>query len=213
MKRTSRTLVLTDLVDSTALTRRVGDGRSAVLFERFDKLTRTLLAEHGGVEIDRTDGFLMTFESSQGAVRFCIALHGGLARLSQQEGETLKVRVGVHHGEVVLRSNTEQDVSRGAKPVEVEGLAKPLAARVMSLAAGGQTLLSGAAREVAHRAAVGVSGRQVIAATLSSRASATQRSLRSGSWTSTRGRGPVGGGASGAGVGALRTSRCSWATA
>ena len=43
---------------------------------------------------------------------------------------------------VTLRENAPEDVARGAKPVEVEGLAKPLAARVMSLARGGQTLLT-----------------------------------------------------------------------
>src|SRR5205085_7383676 len=40
-----------------------------------------------------------------------------------------------------------EDVARGAKPLEVEGLAKPVAARVMSLARGSQTLLTSAARE------------------------------------------------------------------
>jgi hypothetical protein len=38
-------------------------------------------------------------------------------------------------------------VARGAKPLEVDGLAKPTAARVMSLARGGQTLLTPEARE------------------------------------------------------------------
>src|SRR5205085_10140911 len=42
--------------------------------------------------------------------------------------------------------NTPDEVARGAKPIEVEGIAKPLAARVMSLARGGQTLLTEAAR-------------------------------------------------------------------
>ena len=34
------------------------------------------------------------------------------------------------------------DVALGAKPIEVEGVAKPTAARVMALARGGQTLLT-----------------------------------------------------------------------
>ena len=38
-------------------------------------------------------------------------------------------------------------MARGAKPLEVEGLAKPTAARVMSLARGGQTLLTAEARK------------------------------------------------------------------
>ena len=48
---------------------------------------------------------------------------------------------------MILRENAADDIARGAKPLEVEGLAKPIAARVMALARGGQTLLSAAARE------------------------------------------------------------------
>ena len=54
----------------------------------------------------------------------------------------LTARVGSHWGKVVLRGNPERDVSLGATPFEVDGLALPTAARVMSVANGGQTLLS-----------------------------------------------------------------------
>ena len=57
----------------------------------------------------------------------------------------MAARVGLHVGAVTLRENSAQDVARGAKPVEVEGVAKPLAARVMALAQGGQLLVTGAA--------------------------------------------------------------------
>jgi predicted ATPase len=43
---------------------------------------------------------------------------------------------------VVLRENSAEDVALGAKPLEVDGLTKPQVARVMSLAAGGQLLLT-----------------------------------------------------------------------
>src|SRR6185295_5077145 len=42
-----------------------------------------------------------------------------------------------------------------ARPLEVEGLAKAIAARVMSLAGGGRILLTRAAYDFARRAAVG----------------------------------------------------------
>ena len=58
---------------------------------------------------------------------------------------SLTARAGLHVGAVTLRENAAADIARGAKPIEVEGLAKPLAARVMALARGGQTLLSAAA--------------------------------------------------------------------
>src|SRR5258706_12676481 len=52
----------------------------------------------------------------------------------------------MHVGTVILRENSRSDVARGAKPLEVEGAAKAVAARVMSIANGGQTLLSADAR-------------------------------------------------------------------
>lgn len=66
----------------------------------------------------------------------------------------LKARAGLHTGEVVLRENPATDVLRGAKPVEVEGLAKSLAARVMGIAVGGQTLATAAAVEALRLARV-----------------------------------------------------------
>ena len=44
-------------------------------------------------------------------------------------------RAGLHVRPVTLHENVPEDVARGAKRMEVEGLAKPLAARVMALAA------------------------------------------------------------------------------
>ena len=58
----------------------------------------------------------------------------------------LKARAGVHVGPVILRENSAADIAQGAKPLEVEGTAKPMAARVMSIARGGQTLLTADAR-------------------------------------------------------------------
>ncbi len=51
---------------------------------------------------------------------------------------------------MILRENSAVDIARGAKPVEVDGLAKPTTARIMALACGGQTLLSAEARDALH---------------------------------------------------------------
>ena len=60
--------------------------------------------------------------------------------------------------------NSEVAVSLGAKPLEVEGLAKPFAARLMTLARPGQILLSAVAEPLAHRAAreLGERGEQLL---------------------------------------------------
>ncbi|MEM7352513.1 MAG: winged helix-turn-helix domain-containing protein [Acidobacteriota bacterium] len=148
-----KTLLVSDLVNSTKLVERLGDERSALLFERCDRLARDLLAEHDGQEIDKTDGYLALFERPVAAVRFALDYHRVLADLSAETQVRIGTRVGVHLGEVVLRENPEPDVAKGAKPLEVEGLAKPLTARLMSLAAAGQTLLTRGAFDVARRAA------------------------------------------------------------
>ena len=152
-----RTLLLTDFVDSTRLVESLGDQQAARIFARHDRRARDLLERHGGREIDKTDGFLFLFTRPVDAIRYALAYHDALLDLSADCGVPLKARAGVHLGEVVLLENAPADIQRGAKPIEVEGLAKPTAARVMSLARGGQTLLTRAAFEMGKRASVGVS--------------------------------------------------------
>jgi len=150
-----KTLLLSDLVDSTRLVERLGDADAAELFAAHDRIARDLLSAHNGLEIDKTDGFLLLFDRPIDAVRYAMAYHEALERLGTERGVPLAARVGIHVGEVFLRKNPPGDVERGAKPLEVEGLAKPMAARLMSLATGGQTLLTSTAFELARRAAVG----------------------------------------------------------
>jgi predicted ATPase/class 3 adenylate cyclase len=137
-----RALLLTDVVDSTQLAQALGDERMAALWQAHDRVARDLLPLHGGREIDKTDGMLLLFERAADALAFAAAYHAGLAALAQAAGHVLAARAGLHVGPVMLRANSAEDIAQGAKPIEVEGLAKPTAARVMSLARGGQTLLS-----------------------------------------------------------------------
>lgn len=150
-----KTLLVSDLVGSTRLTESLGDRAAAELNQRHDRLARDLLAAHEGREIDKTDGFLHLFERPLDALRYALEYHLGLRRLSQEEDLEVQARVGIHVGEVLLRENPPEDVARGAKPLEVEGLAKPMTGRLMSLAGGGQTLLTRGAFDLARRGAVG----------------------------------------------------------
>jgi putative peptide modification system cyclase len=150
-----RTVLICDLVESTALVERLGDERAFRLAHHHDRLARDLMERHGGREIDKTDGFLLLFERPIQAVRFALDYHRALTELAAEAGEPVRARVGIHLGEVFLSENVPEDVARGAKPLEVEGLAKPMAARLMSLAEGGQTLLTRGAFELAARAAKG----------------------------------------------------------
>lgn len=137
----AHSLLFTDIVDSTAIAQRLGDERASVLWAEHDREARALMHRHGGREIDRTDGFFLLFDAVADAAAFALAYHPMLAALK------LHARVGLHHASVVLRQNLDDAVARGAKPLEVEGLAKAQAARVMSLARGGQTLLTVEARQ------------------------------------------------------------------
>ena len=150
-----KTLVITDLVASTRMTEELGDTRASEIFARQDRLARDLLAQHNGTEIGKTDGFLLFFNRPIEAVDFAMAYHRTLDELSRELGVQIATRVAIHLGEVVLRNNTNKDISRGANAVEVEGLAKPFTARLMGLACGKQTLLSRSAFDVARRSAVG----------------------------------------------------------
>ncbi len=138
-----RALLLTDVVDSTKLAESIGDQAMAEVWASHDRVARDLLPTFNGREIDKTDGMLMLFNGAVDAVAFAMAYHRALAGLPTP----LKARAGLHVGVVMLRENSEADIALGAKPIEVEGLAKPIAARVMSLARGGQTLLTTEARD------------------------------------------------------------------
>ncbi|MBN8735743.1 MAG: hypothetical protein J0H27_05700 [Xanthomonadales bacterium] len=146
------TLLVCDLADSTALVERLGDQRASDLIARHDQLARGLTTRHHGREIDKTDGFLLMFERPSHAVAWALDYHAALARLSESAGEDVRARVGIHMGDVVTWENPPEAVAHGAKPVEVEGLTKPIAARLAQLALPGQTLLSESAASLAQRA-------------------------------------------------------------
>jgi TolB-like protein/class 3 adenylate cyclase len=147
-----RTLLICDLAESTAMVEKLGDRRAAELMRRHDRLSRDLLQRHAGREIDRTDGFLLLFERPICAVAFALEYQRQLKDLGAAESIALQARIGIHVGEIVLWENDAADITHGAKPVEAEGLVKPVAARLMSIARPGQILLSGTAHTLALRA-------------------------------------------------------------
>lgn len=149
-----RTVLILDLADSTALVDQLGDQRAAELIRRHDRLARDLMRRHRGREIDKTDGFLLLFERPIQAISFALEYQRRLQELALLENTPIFARIGIHVGEVVLWENAADEVARGAKPVDVEGLAKPIAARLMALALPGQTLLSALVYELTERASV-----------------------------------------------------------
>ena len=137
-----RALLITDVVGSTELTEKIGDEAMAEAWAAHDRIARDLLPRFGGREIDKTDGMLLLFEEAAKALAYAHTYHQGLTRLQLP----MVARAGLHVAPVVLRQNSPDDVARGAKPWEVDGIAKPTVARVMAIARGGQTLLTPEAR-------------------------------------------------------------------
>ena len=140
---TRRALLLTDVVDSTRISLAAGEAEMARMWAAHDRAARELLLTWNGREIDKTDGLLALFDRAADAAGYALAYHQALAAL----GLPFRARVGLHVGPLALRENSAADVERGAKRFEVDGMAKPIVARVMATARGGQTLISAAARE------------------------------------------------------------------
>lgn len=150
-----RTLLLFDLVDSTRLIDRLGDRRALELMSRHDRATRALLPEYDGYEVDKSDGFLLLFERPADAVGFALEYHEMTRELSEELGVPVAARAGICLGEVFVRHNSPEEIARGAKSLEVEGLSKPAAARLMSLASRRQTLVTRSVFDLVRQVARG----------------------------------------------------------
>jgi class 3 adenylate cyclase len=119
------TLLFTDLVDSTALAAELGDRRWREVLSRHFESSRASLERFRGREVDTTgDGILATFAAPAPALHCAVAIQ----RAARAEG--LRVRAGVHVGEV-------ETVGRG-----VRGVAVHEAARIMAEASADEVLVS-----------------------------------------------------------------------
>ena len=87
-----KALLVSDLVGSTRLVEALGDAAAAEIFKLHDRQARDLLEDHGGREIDKTDGFLLLFERPITAVLYALAYHRSLGRLSEARGIELRRR-------------------------------------------------------------------------------------------------------------------------
>lgn len=142
MRERHLAIVLLDLIGSTAFVQRAGALKAARWLQYHDRLTRSLMYRFQGREIDRSDGFLVSFERCIDAVNFALSYQLEIPRRTH-----LQTRIGIHYGVVAEVTQHELEVLGGAKPVELEGVAKNIAARTMSLCGPGQVLLTADAFE------------------------------------------------------------------
>lgn len=68
-----RAQLLTDVVESTKLSQRLGDEEMARLWAAHDRAARDLLPAWHGREIDKTDGMLLLFDAARDAVNYALA--------------------------------------------------------------------------------------------------------------------------------------------
>jgi class 3 adenylate cyclase len=129
--RVLSTVLFTDIVGSTERAARLGDRRWRELLNAHDELAGRLIEEFGGKLIKTTgDGILATFDGPSRGVRCATALR------DQLRGIGLQIRVGLHTGEVELRTG------------DVGGLAVHIAARVMAAARPGEVVTSRTVRDL-----------------------------------------------------------------
>tara|TARA_B100000900_G_scaffold416157_1_gene449591 strand:- start:3502 stop:4344 length:843 start_codon:yes stop_codon:yes gene_type:complete len=137
LKHTYLAIVLLDIVGSTAFVQKVGPVKAARWLQFHDRLARSACYKHNGREIDRSDGFLMSFENMSEAVAFALEYNKKVSPKTK-----LRARIGIHWGSIVEVHQDELYVGVGAKKVELEGISKNIAARTMSLANPSQILLT-----------------------------------------------------------------------
>jgi pimeloyl-ACP methyl ester carboxylesterase len=123
--RVLATVLFTDIVDATRKASEVGDRRWRDLLEAHHGAVREELSRFRGREIDTAgDGFLAAFDGPARAVRAASAIRSDVKRLG------LEIRAGLHTGECEIM---------GAK---LSGVAVHIGARIASLAAAGEVLVS-----------------------------------------------------------------------
>ena len=124
-------ILFTDIVGSTERAAVLGDKRWRNLLDAHDAAVRKLLGRYRGREINTTgDGFVASFDGPARAIRCAQAIIETVSDLG------LTVRAGLHTGECELRTN------------DLGGLAVHISARVCSLAAPGEVLVSRAVKDM-----------------------------------------------------------------
>jgi pimeloyl-ACP methyl ester carboxylesterase len=129
--RVLATILLTDIVESTALAARLGDRRWRELVGRHNALVRRQLERFRGHEIDTAgDGFVASFDGPARGIRRAQAIAESVTALG------LSIRAGLHTGEC--------EIAEG----KLAGIAVHIAARIAALAAPGEVLVSSTVKDL-----------------------------------------------------------------
>ncbi len=140
--RVVKTIMFTDIVDSTAQASAMGDERWVDTLAAHHAAVRAELTYFRGQEIKTTgDGFHAAFDGPARAIQCGCAVRDAVGALGVQ------IRVGLHTGECALVDT------------EVEGLSVHIAARVAALAGPGEVLVSRTVRDLVAGSGLSFSNR------------------------------------------------------
>jgi class 3 adenylate cyclase len=127
-------MLFADIEGSTPLVRRLGE-RYAVVLRQVRGAIRKAVTAGGGREVEaRADEYFAVFESAQAAIASAVDIQRSLGGKSWADDVSVKVRIGIHTGLITLTADG------------YIGLAVNTAARVCSVAHGGQIVVSGETR-------------------------------------------------------------------
>lgn len=130
-ERVLATILFSDIVTSTETLERIGDHAWARLLNEHNMRIRAAIDRFRGLELDTAgDGFVALFDGAAKAVRAALLMDPSVADLG------IRLRAGIHTSEVEIVGG------------RARGVAVHTAARVASLAAAGEVLVSGTTRDL-----------------------------------------------------------------
>jgi class 3 adenylate cyclase len=125
------TIMFSDIEGSTALADRLGDKRFMDVLREHNTIIRDEIKAHAGFEVkSEGDGFMVAFQSAGKALECAAAIQSALAQRNKNAEEPVRVRMGLHAGEVIKEGE------------DFFGRNVIVAARVASQATGGEILAS-----------------------------------------------------------------------
>jgi class 3 adenylate cyclase len=129
--RVLKTMLFTDIVDSTARAAQLGDRRWRTLLDAHDAAARAEIERARGQVVKTTgDGFLAAFDGPARAIRCAQAI------ANQARALGVEVRAGLHTGECEVRGD------------DLAGIAVHICARVAAIAGPGEVLTTATVRDL-----------------------------------------------------------------
>jgi class 3 adenylate cyclase len=135
--RAAKTLMFTDIVESTRLVEVVGDDAWQDLLAWHDRTLRSCFDQHAGTEVKHEgDGFFVAFDRPDDALACAVTIQQTLAEHRREHGFAPPVRIGVHATEAteVAGDYFGRGVHEAARVASVAG-ANEIVASAATLAA------------------------------------------------------------------------------